>query len=73
MVDSNPVFFSFLNSLSPIYTSVMSAAQLFGAVLSTSPENPFVAIAYTLYQSLYSPMSTFYMRSLSALHGLYAV
>lgn len=53
----------------------MSAAeQLFAGVRAGAPTaNPFSAIAYTLYQSLYSPMSTFYMRSLTALHVLYGV
>lgn len=52
----------------------MSAAQIFYAVRASAPDaNPFAAIAYTLYQSLYSPMSDFYMQSITALHVLYAV
>ncbi|ORY80760.1 hypothetical protein BCR35DRAFT_331821 [Leucosporidium creatinivorum] len=51
-----------------------AASQLFDGVRAASPDsNPFTAILYTLYQSLYSPMSDFYMRSIPALHVLYAV
>lgn len=50
------------------------AEQIFYGVRAAAPDaNPFVAIAYTLYQSLYSPMSSFYMNSITALHVLYAV
>ncbi|ORY80759.1 hypothetical protein BCR35DRAFT_352513 [Leucosporidium creatinivorum] len=53
----------------------MSAATaLFASVRAASPSsNPFTAIAYALYQSLYSPMSDFYMRSIPALHALYGL
>ncbi|ORY81306.1 hypothetical protein BCR35DRAFT_331715 [Leucosporidium creatinivorum] len=52
----------------------MSAAQIFYAVRAAAPtSNPFVAIAYTLHGSFYPNMSTFFMRSISVLHGLYAL
>lgn len=53
-----------------------AASQLFDGVRAASGDsdsNPFTAILYTLYQSLYSPMSSFYMRSILALHVLYGV
>lgn len=55
-------------------TSMSPATQLFYGVRAAAPDtNPFVSIVYTLYQSLYSPMSDFYMNSITALHILYAM
>lgn len=52
--------------------AMSAASRLFAGVRTAAPDsNPFTSIAYTLYQSLYSPMSDFYMRSIPALHALY--
>jgi hypothetical protein len=61
--------------MSSTMSSTMSpGAQVVYGVRAAAPDsNPFVAIAYTLYQSLYSPMSSFYTNSITALHVLYAV